>query len=142
MSYSWLPPLLNTVADVAGLEAALALADARGGSRVSFPAKPPKGHWLIDCVGQSEAELICEHFRGGNSGRAVDVPVGPVSAANVVRRQIDQMLRAKVSPDEIAMKLKVHRTTVFRRKANLEPEGKRPDYLQRKDNQLDLFNRD
>jgi len=139
MSYTWLPPLLNTIADVAGLDAALAIADARGGSRVSFPKNLGGDHWLVQCVGNEAAALLCDHFRNSINGGVVDIPVGPVSAANVVRRKIDQMLRNDVSPDEIARTLRVHRTTVFRRKANLEPAGKRPDYLHAKDNQLDLF---
>ncbi len=132
MSYTWLAPLLNQIAEVAGLEAALALAAERGGSRVSFPARLPQKHWLIDCVGKEAAELICEEFRGGNYGAAVDLPVGPTGTANALRRDVDRMIRDGVSPDQIAMKMKVHRTTVFRRKANLGL----------KDNQPDLFDRD
>jgi len=132
MSYTWLPPLLNQIADVAGLDAALALANARGGSRVSFPAKLPKEHWLIDCVGHDAAALICEEFRGGNYGGQVDLPVGPTGSANAVRRAVDQMIKDGMSADQIAMKMKVHRTTVFRRKAN----------LCLKDNQPDLFSTD
>lgn len=131
MSYTWLAPLLSEIAEVAGLDAALALAAARGGSRVSFPAKLPKTHWLIDCVGLEAATLICEEFRGGTYGGVVDLPVGPTGSANAVRREVDRMIKAGMSADQIAMKMKVHRTTVFRRKANLGL----------KDNQPDLFDR-
>ena len=39
-----LPPLLNEIAEVAGVVAALAIAEARGGTRVHLPARAPDGH--------------------------------------------------------------------------------------------------
>lgn len=135
MSFSWLPPLLNEIADVAGVDAALALADARGGSRVTIPAKLKADHWLNEVVGPEAAEKLCKHFRVGlerQKGAQLDIPLGPKSPLNSLlhtnQRKIDEMLSAGIRPDEIARTLKVHRTTVFRRQALLrDPPPKTPD---------------
>ena len=130
MSYSWLPPLLNEIADVAGVEAALALADARGGSRVSIPAKAADTHWLVETLGRDSADKICEHFRSGYGGSVIDLPVGPSSSANATRKKVDQMIRDGVSADKIAQITRVHRTTVFRRKSKLRPCDNQPDLFE------------
>lgn len=83
MSYDWLPPLLAEIAEVAGLDAALAMADARGGSRITIPARPRPDHWLVQAVGVDAAKLIADHFRVGNSGLIVELPVGPTGAARI-----------------------------------------------------------
>ena len=57
MSYDWLPPLLAEIAEVAGLDAALALASARGGSRITIPAHPRADHWFARAVGMEAAQL-------------------------------------------------------------------------------------
>ncbi len=118
MSYDWLPPLLAEIAEVAGLDAALAMADARGGSRITIPARPRPDHWLVQAVGVDAAKLIADHFRVGNSGLIVELPVGPTGAAASTRRRIDDLLQQGVSADRIAREVRVHRTTVFRRKAS------------------------
>lgn len=115
MSFDWLPPLLAEIAEVAGLDAALAVAAARGGSRATIPARPRPDHWLTQAVGAEAAQQICDHFRVGNSGAVLEIPVGTQAQK---QRRIDEMLREGVSADKIARQLQVHRTTVFRRKAS------------------------
>lgn len=122
MSYDWLPPLLAEIAEVAGLDAALALASARGGSRITIPARPRADHWFARTVGMEAAVLISDHFRVGNSGAVLDLPVGPSGAAATTRRRIDEMLRQGVSADRIAREVRVNRRTVFRRKSSLDPD--------------------
>lgn len=134
MSYSWLPPLLNEIADVAGVDAALALAEARGGSRVSFPARVKKGHWLIDAVGEDAAEKLCDHFRTGTghgTGAVLDLPIGPSSSAFKTRRKVDALIKSGLSADKIAVEAGVHRNTVFRRKREMD----QPNYSA----QMDMF---
>lgn len=116
MTYTWLPPLLNEIADVAGMDAALAMARARGGSRISIPAKCPPDHWIVQACGPDAAQKICDHFRVGNKGAVVDLPLGPNGSAEATRRRVDQMIRDGVPADQIARDAGVHRTTVFRRK--------------------------
>ncbi len=126
MSYSWLPPLLAEIAEVAGLDAALALAEARGGSRITIPARPRPDHWFAQTVGMEAAEKIAEYYRvgyGGAQGATVTVPVGPdggtARALRLQRSKIDAMIREGLSADRIAREVRVHRTTVFRRQAAL-----------------------
>ena len=92
MSYSWLPPVLAEIADIAGLDAAMALAEARGGQRVFIPASAGPDHWLVRTVGETAASLICEHYRGGTNGETIDVPAGPASSYRKQARKIRQMI--------------------------------------------------
>ena len=123
MNYDWLPPLLAEIADVAGLPAALALAETRGGSRITIPARPRPDHWIVRTIGPEAAERLCAHFRvgaGGTIGATVELPVGPSGSAAAARAKIDAMLRQGLSADKIAVIMRVHRTTVFRRKARID----------------------
>ena len=129
MSYDWLPPLLAEIAEVAGLDAALALAGARGGRRITIPAQPRPDHWFAQAVGMDAALLISDHFRVGNSGAVVELPVGPSGAMATTRRRIDELLRKGVSADRIAREVRVHRTTVFRRKSSMDETDPRQGSL-------------
>lgn len=123
MSYDWLAPLLAEIADVAGLPAALALAEARGGSRITIPARPGPDHWIVRTIGAEAAERLCAHFRVGEcgtKGATIELPVGPSGSAAAIRAKIDGLLRQGVSADKIAVSMRVHRTTVFRRKARID----------------------
>ena len=120
MSGDWLPPLLREIADVAGEEAALRIAEARGGARVFIPAQAAPDHWLTQAVGPEAAAAICAHFRAGEGGLSLDLPLGPHSAARRTARRVDEMIREGVPANEIARQARVHRTTVFRRKAAME----------------------
>ena len=73
------PELLREIAEVAGVEAAITLADRRGGNRVYFPRPDTLGphHWLVDCVGATPARLLCEHFYGIE----LELPIGSLSKA-------------------------------------------------------------
>lgn len=139
MSYSWLPPTLQEIAEVAGLDAALAMANARGGSRISLPAKPKPGHWLIEAVGEEAAQKICAHYAtgyGGTSGASLVLPLPPNMDLRRRRMRIDEMLANGVSADKIAVATRTHRTTVFRRQARKrERKHHRPDTSR----QSDLF---
>ncbi|HRM73257.1 MAG TPA: helix-turn-helix domain-containing protein [Paracoccus sp. (in: a-proteobacteria)] len=129
MSYDWLPPLLAEIAEVAGLDAALALAAARGGSRITIPAHPREDHWFTRAIGKEAALRLSDHFRVGNSGAVVELPLGPAGIGASTRRRIDELLRQGVSADRIACTVRVHRTTVFRRKASLDQDDPRQGKL-------------
>lgn len=127
MGYTWLPPLLNRIADVAGMDAALRVAELRGGSQVYIPPKAAPDHWLTQAVGPEAAQHICDLFTEGLAGCHITIPVGPHSGANRTRAQVDEMLRQGISANEIARTAQVHRTTVFRRKLALRPDERQPD---------------
>ncbi len=70
---STLPPAVGDVArlaDLIGLEAALALVEAYGGTRVYIPHEPTE--WLADLVGEAAAAILC----GTRSGENLEVPLG------------------------------------------------------------------
>lgn len=102
-----LPPLLNEIAEVAGVVAALQIAEARGGTRVHFPARAPDGHWLVELVGREAADKLCVHFQvDRRRGNRVDVPLGPKNFYARARRQA-LALRDEKSVMQIALELQV-----------------------------------
>lgn len=123
MRHSWLPELLAEIAEAAGLDAALKLAEAFGGVRKRFPAQVPSGrHWLTDCVGRKAAELICDHFRqgsasGGFRGVYVLIPRGPTGAVANARRRMNQALADGKSASEAARIAGMTERTAYRARA-------------------------
>ncbi|MFL9829060.1 hypothetical protein [Rhodoplanes sp. SY1] len=120
MSYSWLPALLAEIAEVAGLEAALKLAESYGGCRVRIPAAVQSDrHWLALCVGREAAEKICTHYRQGTgSGRMrgayVLVPRGPTGAIASARRRLAQALATGASAAQAARVSGLTERTAYR----------------------------
>ena len=53
-----LPGILGEIADVAGIPAALAIADEVGGTRINIPARAGDDHWLVKTVGREAAETV------------------------------------------------------------------------------------
>jgi len=120
--YFYLPGVLREIADVAGLPAALAIAEVKGGARVHFPARSPEGHWLRELVGGAAADALCDHFRTRgrrrrDQGCDVDIPLGPKGFYMKARKRALEMLAEGLSTYEIARRLGVDRSTVRRLKA-------------------------
>jgi len=61
MDKALLPPIVQEFVEVAGLEAALKLVDAYGGTRVWFPERPEPDHHLVKALGDA-AYALCERF--------------------------------------------------------------------------------
>jgi transcriptional regulator of acetoin/glycerol metabolism len=125
MSYSWLPALLAEIAEVAGLDAALAIAKAKGGTRASFPTpeRLTRDHWLVEAVGIETARTICEHFKVRNTGLQLSIPLGPQGGYREQQRTRARALQAAItdncSIDEAARLVGVDRSTVIRAKQRL-----------------------
>lgn len=119
-SFDSLPPPLDEIAEVAGLEAALAIAEAVGGTRVSIPPRPAAGHWLTELVGEETARLICRHFatlspEGADRGaRHIVMPRGPRALHRQARARFDAARTAGKSIREAARIARVHEQTAFR----------------------------
>jgi len=117
--YFYLPGVLREIAEVAGLPAALAIAEAKGGTRAHFPVRTAQGHWLPELVGADAAEKICMHFRStARGGVGVDVPLGPKGYYMKVRKRALEMIGEGMSTDAIARRLGVSRTMIKRMKAS------------------------
>ncbi|MBX3506863.1 MAG: hypothetical protein KF895_15390 [Parvibaculum sp.] len=114
-SFSWLPPQLRELAELIGVEAALALADAVGGTRTYFPKSVGDDHWLLKTLGSEAAAAICNRY-GGNY---LTLPLGPNRGIAAMRRRRDAALAAGASADEAARQSGYTVRSVYRRKAQL-----------------------
>lgn len=114
-----LPPVMARIAEAAGLEAAWALARAKGGQRLFLPRHAGKRHWLTRIVGQEAANAICRHFRGEHID-TIEVPMA--SAIQRAERWRD-ILAQDLSANEAAEVAGVHRRTVFRHRAKARNSG-------------------
>lgn len=106
--YHYLPGVLHEIATVAGLPAALEIADRYGGTRLHFPSRAPAGHWLEQLVGREAADKLCDHFRSrGRGGYSVEIPLGPKNFYMRARRKAVELKRQGVSGYEIARRVGV-----------------------------------
>lgn len=87
---SELPPLLETVAEAAGLEAALKIARAYGGTRVTVPTLANGRNWLTELVGEELAGRVIEAL---GPAQRLDIPLGPDALYLATRRQLLRRMR-------------------------------------------------
>lgn len=128
---SWLPAILAEIAAVAGVEAALKLAEQYGGTRRVIPARLSPDHWLIQCVGREAALAIVERFvtrppDGRPYGVEIVIPLGPTGSAAAVRRRLQQALDAGMTARDAALAAGVHERTVYRARRKMRQDGDDP----------------
>lgn len=128
--FEGLPALLIEIAEIAGLEAALTLADRYGGNRVYIPRSSPDGHWLMLCVGRVAADAICRHF-AMPSGIELELPRGPVLNRTQRQQRLRKLIVQGLTSPEITRRLGITRRTVTRNRSAM--------YLELDGEQLDLF---
>lgn len=78
-----LPDVLASIAKVAGEAAALKIARAHGGTRVTVPSTAGD-NWLTRLVGERVAALIIEEL---GAARRLDMPLGPEGGQALSRRE-------------------------------------------------------
>jgi transposase-like protein len=121
-----LPGLLGEIAEAAGISAALAMAERVGGTRVNIPARARDDHWLVEIVGRSAADKICDHFRTlsaelrESGARHIVIPRGSTSPMAKVRRKLICELESGASAREAARRVGVSERTAFRMRARLK----------------------
>ncbi|MBN9334697.1 helix-turn-helix domain-containing protein [Devosia sp.] len=120
---SGLPQVIAEIAEVAGPDAAWALAAARGGQQVFIPATVKPGHWLADLVGLEAAEKICGHFSANGRGDTILIPMATLARK---REAIARALSGGAKIDQAAGMAGVHRRTVFRHKRRRTEAADRP----------------
>jgi hypothetical protein len=134
-SFDGLPEPLDVIADAAGLDAALKLADAYGGTRVSIPARVSDDHWLAQLVGLEAAKAICKEMAqisaGGRMRGAgeIVIPRGPANHYAKAKAQFYQHRKEGLSVRKAARMVQVHEQTGFRWEKSRKAD----------DNQLFLF---
>lgn len=114
-----LPGVLAEIAAVAGDGAALAIADARGGTEVYIPPVPGDDHWLSLLIGCDPARAVAERLTQGVGGRRIELPLGPAGHSARVRALVDQMIRENRSERDIAIATRYSIRGVRRRRAML-----------------------
>lgn len=130
MNDDLLPGVLGEIADVAGIPAALALADKVGGTRINIPARAQDDHWLVETVGRKAADEICDYFRTLSAehreagARHIVIPLGATGPMAQARRVLITELENGTSARQAARKAGVSERTAFRMRAKLR-EGRK-----------------
>jgi hypothetical protein len=116
MNYGSLPYVIAEIAEVAGAEAAWELCRAYGGRTVYIPREATEGHWLVELVGLEAATRICRHYRAGNAGVQLLIPMAKHATA---KRRLMEALEAGLSATQAASVAGVHERTAFRARRKL-----------------------
>lgn len=111
---SGLPQLLAALAEAIGVEAALALADARGGQRVHVPKSIDAGHWIARAIGARRAEELARAY----GGESLDLPAARTGSTLAARRRCDRALAEGASLNQAVAASGLTRRGVQWRKAN------------------------
>ncbi len=117
-----LPGFLGEVAEVAGREAAEALARAYGGQRIKIPNKPTEKTALTKAVGLEAARRIAEHF--GTDDKVV--PMGYFRGRGARMARMARLIEQGASNNEIAAACEVHMRTVQRLHRKIENQDQLP----------------
>jgi hypothetical protein len=119
-SFDGLPPLLCEIAEVAGIPAAIALAQARGGNRVYVPTpgQLSEEHWLVRIVGREAALKICLHFSPGHHV-ALELPLGPTGSRADLWRRLARLIEEGAPSGVITRRLGISRRTLGRHRARI-----------------------
>lgn len=126
-----LPGILAEIAEVAGEDAAMAIARVRGGTSVYIPPVPANDHWLCRLIGRDEAAAVCDRLTCGVGPRRVDLPLGPGGFAALQRARVDALIREDLSERDIAQRTGYTIRGVRMRRKKLG--------IKRDDGQLNLF---
>ena len=125
MSYAWLPLIYRQVAEGAGLEAALGLARAKAGQRISVPRNWRASPWMAEAMGEKGAATLCDLY----GGELIDLPTNPAegAGARARARRVQQALDEDKSANQIAAQESVSRWTVFYQKRKRKARDAAPD---------------
>lgn len=124
-----LPAVLRLVAEAAGVEAALKLAQAKGGIRIYVPHKIPPDHWLLPLIGPAGAEALQKHY----AGEKIALPLGLSGVLQNARLAARQALDEGASVAQAARVAGLSERSVY---AMLSRDGQKP-----RGRQLDLFDK-
>jgi len=120
-----LPPLLAHWAERIGLDAALKLADAFGGTRLYIPEPDHlhPAHPIAQAIGLDAARALAEDYRGDS----LTVPQAAGYLAALRRQRILDDLQAGLSVRQAALKHGVHERHIYRIAARARQETVQPD---------------
>ncbi len=121
--------ILAIVAEVAGEEAARRLARARGGVRCYIPRRAKPGHWLVELLGEREAQAVCDAIGPGE----VEVPLAGTGRQADARRHAAELLQRGWSNARVARAVGVSERTIKRLRARMREQQRQPDLFRRLD---------
>lgn len=122
-----MPDSMREIADVIGVDGALQLCHAFGGTEIYLPQTPKPNNRVVRELGPSETMKLIQAFGSGH----LTVPMGPNTDAQRKRQLIVEMLGAGTSHTEVAQRVNCHVRTVGRIAGEM-----------RQHNQGDLFSSD
>lgn len=96
----WLPPLVRDIADLVGLDAALAIVDHWGGVRWHVPVSVETAHELVDIIGDDAADTFIRVY----SGERIDVPRCLQAMIETRRAMLYEDYDRGLKPPELARK--------------------------------------
>ncbi len=114
----WLTPLLNKIAGVSSIEAALAIGTEKAGQQIYIPEKVKPDHWLAKLVGQSEADAIAAAF----GSQHLIIPPALAGAKRKRAALIAALIEKGYSTNEITRVTGVARSTVMEHRAKQAPK--------------------
>lgn len=129
----FLPPLLDDIAEAAGLQAALLLMREYGGKRVYIPVRAPEGHWLVRLVGREPADKICALFatridserEKSRHGAEITIPIAGAGAMGAARRRAMELLDKGAPVNEVVRVSGVCQRTAWNYKARVKDVRKK-----------------
>jgi len=127
-AYDGLPGQIVEIAEIAGLQAALTIANARGGNRVYIPATADDDHWLVTLIGRDAANKLMGYYA---TGVELDMPRGPTGLRADTWRRLYRMIEDGCTSTQITRALGISRDMVKHHRAKLRNSHVSP--------QLDMF---
>lgn len=97
-AYELLPPTLREIAEVAGMDAALRIAEHYGGVRLDMPARQGARHRLASLVGEEAASRLAAHYHG----EEIQVPRAARAARALYYQSIAERYQAGASAARLA----------------------------------------
>lgn len=122
---AYMTPLLNRIADVAGLAAALKLGSEKAGEQIHIPKSMSPENDLAKLIGFEAAQKMSLAFGGGN----LLIPAALSGNRRRIRSTIDDMIDNGHSDNEIVRATGVCRRTVTYRRAELKKDDGSPGPL-------------
>lgn len=115
-SFAGLPMILRQIAEESSLEAALRLAEAKGGMKIYVPKRLSEAHGLVDCMGEEGARALCRLY----GGEDIIVPLDPRGGQRARVRAIRRGISEGKSANEVARSAGVGRRHIFWHKARMK----------------------
>lgn len=129
-----LPPLLQHITELIGLDRCLRLVEAWGGTKVYIPMDEhlDDDHWLVRCIGAEAAAALCAGLGSGD----LLLPKAATAIRAARNRAIVEALQQGASTREMALRYRLTERQVWEIKARCGLSGRDPRVL---DGQLALF---